>query len=113
MMRDVTSDDEGESAHGERFAVRDAVTRPRTGRQILEKANRGQADKAKFLDVIEPRNSVGLGAFRADILVVAGKRRVESSRKPESAKRKGALRVGDVVEKLANTPFIGSVAVKR
>ena len=112
-MRDVTSDDEGESAHGERFAVRDAVTRPRTGRQILEKANRGQADKAKFLDVIEPRNSVGFGAFRADVLVVAGKRRVESSRKPESAKRKGAFRVGDVVEKLTDAPFMGGVAVKR
>ena len=113
MMRDVTSDDEGESAHGERFAVRDAVTRPRTGRQILEKANRGQADEAKFLDVIEPRNSVGLGTFRPDILIVTGKRLVESSRKPESAEREDAFRVGDVVEQFANAPFVGGIAVKK
>jgi hypothetical protein len=113
MMRDVASDDESESAHGEGFAVRDAVSRPRGGRQILEQANRGEANEAKLFDVIEPRNSIGPGTLRADVLVVAGKRRFESSRKPVGAKSKGAFGVGDVIENLANGPFIRGVAVKR
>ena len=112
-MRDVPSDDESESAHGEGFAVGDAVTRPRGWRQILEQANRGQADKAELHDVLEPGDSMGLGTFRADVLVIAGERRIESSRKPESAKGKGAFGVRDVIEDLANAPFIGGVAVKR
>ena len=82
-MLDVAGDDERESAHGEGFAVCDTVTRPRGWRQILEQANRGQTDEAKMLNVIEPRNSIAFGALRADVLVIAGKRRFESSRKPE------------------------------
>ena len=112
MMRDVPSDDESESAHGEGFAVRETMTRPCAGRQILEEASRRETDEAKLLDVIEPRNSISLGTFRADVLVVAGKRRFESSRKPEGAKGEGAFGVGDVIEHLANSPFIRGVAVK-
>ncbi len=63
--------------------------------------------------MIEPRNSIGLGAFRADVLVVAWERRLEPSRKPEGAKGKSAFGVCDVIENLANVPFIGGVAVKR
>ena len=113
MMRDVASDDESESAHGEGFAVRDTVSRPCAGRQILEQANGREADEAKLLDVIEPGDSISLGTFRADVLVVAGERRFESSREPEGAKSKGAFGVGDVIENLANGPFIRGVAVKR
>jgi hypothetical protein len=113
MMREVASDDESESAHGEGFAVGDTLPGPCAGWQILEQANSGEANQAELLDVIEPRNSVGLGALRADVLIVAGKRRFESSRKPEGAKGKGAFGVGDVIEDLANRPFIRGVAVKR
>src|SRR5579862_303090 len=113
MMLDVAGDDESESAHGEGFAVSDAVTGPCAGRQILEEANGGEADEADLLDVIEPRNAIGLGTFRADVLVVAGKRRFKSSRKPEGAKGKCALGVRKVIENLADTPFIGGVAVER
>ncbi len=113
MMRDVASDNESESAHGEGFAVGDTVTGPCAGRQILEQANGREANEAELFDVIEPRNSLGLGAFRADILVVAGKGRLETSRKPEGAKCEGAFGVRDVIENIANAPFIGGVAVKR
>lgn len=113
MMLDVAGDDEGESAHGEGFAVCDTVSRPRTWRQILEQANGREANEAELFDMVEPRNSIGLGTFRADVLVVAGERRFESSRKPEGAKGKGAFSVGDVIENLANAPFIGGVTVKR
>ena len=54
MMRNVAGDDECKSAYGEGFAIGDAVTRPCTGRQILEQANRGQADETKFFNVIKP-----------------------------------------------------------
>ena len=93
MMRDVASDDESESAHGEGFAVRDTVSRPGSGRQILEQANRGKADKAELLDVIEPRNSIGLGTLRADVLVEKPGRGASNPRANQSARNAKARSV--------------------
>src|SRR5437016_8325978 len=60
-----------------------------------------------------PGDLVGLSAGCRDVLVVAGQGTLKAARKPERAKGKGALGVGDVVQHLPDAPFIGRVAVQR
>ena len=60
-----------------------------------------------------PGDQVRLSTRCRHVLVVAGQGTFETARKPEGAKGKGALGVGDMVQHLPDAPFLRRVAVQR
>lgn len=113
MVREVSGDHEGEGADGEGIVAGDAAARPGVRGHIPKKRNRGEADAAEFLDVLDPGNLVGVSRSGGDVLIETGKRRGETASEPESALVVETLAVVHVTERFANAPFIRSVAMKR
>ena len=60
-----------------------------------------------------PGDQVRLSTRCRHVLVVAGQGTFETARKPEGAKGKGALGVGDMVQHLPDALFLRRVAVQR
>lgn len=113
MMSEMACADERERADGEWIVAGDAATHPCGSGHVGEERIGGEADATKIFDVRGPGIIVGMGAGNADVLVVAGQRRVEAAREPQSSKCEGAFGVRNVAQDLADRPFVRSVPVKR
>jgi hypothetical protein len=72
-----------------------------------------EAHALELLDMGGPGDLVGLSAGYRDVMIIAGQGTLKAARKPQRAKGKGALAIGDMVQHLPDAPFIGRVTVQR
>ena len=100
MVRQMTSDNVGESSHGKAIIAGDAALVPGWRGHIPEKRDGGEANAPELLQMVRPGDRVRLSAGGGDVLVVTGQRSVETARKPQGSKRKGSLSIRDVVDDL-------------
>jgi hypothetical protein len=59
-----------------------------------------------------PLYFVGRCTEHANILVIPLQRTLESAREPQSPKGKGSRRVGHMIKKFSDTPFVARVPVQ-
>src|SRR5262245_26779913 len=88
VMREMPRDDVGACVHGKWISARDAATSPGLGGQVPEEREARPSDVSELLQVACPRDIVRRPRRRADVLIEARKRRVETAREPESAEDK-------------------------
>ena len=113
VVRDVAGNDVGQGADTHGVAAGDAGAAPGFLGQVAEERQGGGADGAEIRDVAGPGKLIGGCVRDGDILIETRQRRVEPAREPQGSVEEYALGIADVVQELANGPFIGRVAVER
>lgn len=96
MVGKVAGNDIGQGANCERIVAGDAASCPGLSGQVAEERQSGHADRSKLVDVVGPRNVVGLSGCYANVLIEAGQLILKTTRKPQSPGNENALRVVDV-----------------
>src|ERR1700679_345029 len=104
VVRHVARHHEAEGEDGEREAAGGAAPRPRILLQAAKEVDAGLAYVAELLDVGDPRTLIRRRSGDGDVLIEAGKRRVQTAGEPESAHHEDAFRVVEMAEHLANAP---------
>ncbi len=113
MVRGVSGNDVGQGTNRESVAAGDAGSHPGIGGQIGVERNRCESHAPELLDVGGPGDAVRFCPSCGNVLIEALQGRLESAGEPEGAKRHGTLGVGNVVQQLANAPFLWSIAMHR
>lgn len=113
MVCDVAGKYVSQCPHGEGIPAGHSAPHPGLGRQISEKGQTSQADRAELFDMTGPRKLVGLCSGSTNVLIVARQWAVEAAGKPECTGKEDPLAVVDVIEYLADAPLFGRVAIER
>src|SRR5579863_2863637 len=112
-MRRVSGNDVGQGADTHRVAAGDAGPAPGFVGQVAEEGQGCGPNSAEIGDVARPGILIGGRVGDSDILIETRKRCVESAGEPQSPVEEYAFVVADVVQELADGPFIWRVAVER
>src|ERR1041385_415152 len=111
-MRRVSRNDPRDRPNAESLVARRAGPRPCRIRQTPEEVHGGRAQRLEFGEMGGPAGPLGIGRFRGHHLIEARQWGLKAARKPEGAESEESLAVIEMVEHLADAPFVRRVAVE-
>src|SRR5712672_1714497 len=106
MMQLVAGHDKGQRPHRYFFSVGGAAPLPSLFLQRFEKCDGSHAHRPKLLGQLHKRTPGEVSSAHIIILLKSGKRRLVSTRDPQSAVNEDSLAVDHVAQRLFHRPFV-------